>query len=92
MCFNVFYSFIPKQEQACCLIEEFLHSLGSGSQTFPNATFGWTNVKDVANAHVQAFELASASGRYCLVERVENFSELAKILRDMDPTLQIPEK
>ncbi|OMO58023.1 putative cinnamoyl-CoA reductase [Corchorus olitorius] len=29
-------------------------------QTFPNATFGWVNVKDVANAHIQAFEIPSA--------------------------------
>lgn len=49
-------------------------------------------MKDVANAHIQAYEIDSASGRYCLVERVIHFSELAKILRDMYPTLQIPDK
>ena len=38
-----------------------------GARTFPNASFGWINVKDVANAHVQAFEIPSAGGRYCLV-------------------------
>ncbi|XP_057456783.1 cinnamoyl-CoA reductase CAD2-like [Lotus japonicus] len=64
----------------------------NGSQTFPNATFGWINVKDVANAHIQAYEVASATGRYCLAERVAHFSEIAKILRDIYPTLQIPEK
>ncbi|KAK9937029.1 hypothetical protein M0R45_013847 [Rubus argutus] len=40
-----------------------------GARTFPNASFGWINVKDVANAHVQAFEIPSASGRYCLVSK-----------------------
>ncbi|XWS52543.1 hypothetical protein CRYUN_Cryun11dG0079600 [Craigia yunnanensis] len=51
-------------------------SLIKGAHTFPNATFGWVNVKDVANAHIQAFEIPSASGRYCLVERVAHYSEL----------------
>ncbi|MED6208041.1 hypothetical protein PIB30_041354 [Stylosanthes scabra] len=64
----------------------------NGAQTFPNASFGWVNVKDVANAHIQAYEIASASGRYCLVERVEHFSGVVKVLRDLYPTLPLPEK
>lgn len=63
-----------------------------GAQTFPNASFGWINVKDVANAHIQAFELSSASGRYCLVERVAHYSEVVKILHELYPDLQLPEK
>ncbi|KAG2304937.1 hypothetical protein Bca52824_033588 [Brassica carinata] len=51
-------------------------SLVKGAQTFPNATFGWVNVKDVANAHIQAFENPEANGRYCLVERVAHYSEV----------------
>ncbi|KAL1325281.1 hypothetical protein HN51_035363 [Arachis hypogaea] len=64
----------------------------NGAQTFPNATFGWVNVKDVANAHIQAYEILSASGRYCMVERVEHFSGIVKLLRDLYPTLPLPEK
>ncbi|KAL1326090.1 hypothetical protein AAHE18_13G203900 [Arachis hypogaea] len=64
----------------------------NGAQTFPNATFGWVNVKDVANAHIQAYEIPSATGRYCLVERVVHYSELVNILRDLYPTLPLPEK
>jgi len=64
----------------------------AGSQTFPNLSYGWVNVKDVANAHIQGYENDSASGKYCLVERVIHFSEIAKILRHMYPTLQIPDK
>ena len=64
----------------------------AGAQTFPNASFGWINVKDVANAHIQAFELSSASGRYCLVERVAHYSEVVKILHELYPDLQLPEK
>ncbi|XP_057453943.1 cinnamoyl-CoA reductase CAD2 [Lotus japonicus] len=64
----------------------------NGAQTFANASFGWVNVKDVANAHIQAYEIASASGRHCLVERVVHHSEIVKILRELYPTLQLPEK
>ncbi|EOY32711.1 Cinnamyl alcohol dehydrogenase, 82967-79323, putative isoform 2 [Theobroma cacao] len=61
-------------------------------ETFPNATFGWVNVKDVANAHIQAFEIPSASGRYCLVERVAHYSEIVKVLQELYPSFQLPEK
>ncbi|GKV22285.1 hypothetical protein SLEP1_g32167 [Rubroshorea leprosula] len=67
-------------------------SLIKGAHTFPNASFGWINVKDVANAHIQAFEIPSASGRYCLVERVAHYSEVAKILHDLYPSFKLPEK
>ncbi|KAA3458911.1 cinnamoyl-CoA reductase 1 [Gossypium australe] len=63
-----------------------------GAETFPNATFGWVNVKDVATAHIQAFEIPSASGRYCLVERVVHHSEIVKILHHLYPSLQLPQK
>ncbi|RDX80127.1 Tetraketide alpha-pyrone reductase 1, partial [Mucuna pruriens] len=59
---------------------------------FPNNSFGWVDVKDVAKAHILAYEIASANGRYCLVERVVHNSELARILRDLYPTLQIPDR
>ncbi|KAL6966526.1 hypothetical protein U1Q18_032305 [Sarracenia purpurea var. burkii] len=67
-------------------------NLINGSQTFPNSTFGWVNVKDVANAHIQAFEIPSANGRYCLVEEVAHSSEIVKILRDLFPHFQLPQK
>ncbi|KAL0696735.1 hypothetical protein Bca4012_063915 [Brassica carinata] len=67
-------------------------SLVKGAQTFPNATFGWVNVKDVANAHIQAFENPEANGRYCLVERVAHYSEVVNILHDLYPDLELPEK
>ncbi|KAK7341240.1 hypothetical protein VNO80_24166 [Phaseolus coccineus] len=67
-------------------------NLINGPKTFPNLSFGWVNVKDVANAHIQAYEIDSASGRYCLLEKVAHFSEIAKILRRLCPTLQIPDK
>ncbi|KAK6164132.1 hypothetical protein DH2020_000996 [Rehmannia glutinosa] len=63
-----------------------------GSETFPNATYGWVDVKDVANAHILAFEKPEANGRYLMVERGCNFSEIVKILRGLYPHLKLPEK
>ncbi|MED6179938.1 hypothetical protein PIB30_005396 [Stylosanthes scabra] len=67
-------------------------NLINGSETYPNASFGWINVKDVANAHIQAYEIDSASGRYCIAERVVHFSQVTKILRQIYPTMKIPHK
>ncbi|GMH07640.1 hypothetical protein Nepgr_009480 [Nepenthes gracilis] len=64
----------------------------NGAKTYRNAAFGLVHVQDVANAHIQAFEIPSANGRYCLVERVAHFSEIVKILKELFPTLQLPDK
>ncbi|CAN6483282.1 unnamed protein product [Victoria cruziana] len=63
-----------------------------GSPTFPNATFGWVHVKDVAEAHILAFEDSSASGRYCLVEKVAHYSEIVKTLQELYPDYKLPTK
>ncbi|KAG5517543.1 hypothetical protein RHGRI_038068 [Rhododendron griersonianum] len=78
------------KENKASLIEAFTF-LGC-SETFPNSTFGWVNVKDVANAHVQAFEIPSAKGRYCIAESVVHYSEIVKILYELYPDIQLPEK
>ncbi|XP_071902074.1 cinnamoyl-CoA reductase CAD2-like [Coffea arabica] len=67
-------------------------NLINGAETFPNSSMGWVHVKDVANAHILAFENPSASGRYCLVERVVHYSEVVKILREIYPSSKLPEK
>ncbi|XP_038980592.1 phenylacetaldehyde reductase-like isoform X1 [Phoenix dactylifera] len=69
-----------------------LLNLLNGSSTYPNLRFPWVNVKDVAMAHILAFEVPSASGRYFLVERVAHYSEIVKILREQYPALKLPEK
>ncbi|KAL8140785.1 hypothetical protein V2J09_006806 [Rumex salicifolius] len=61
-----------------------------GAKTYHNQYGGWVNVKDVANAHIQAFQMESARGRYCLVESVAHHSEIVKILQDSYPTLPLP--
>ncbi|KAM7529083.1 hypothetical protein LguiB_032493 [Lonicera macranthoides] len=52
---------------------------------------GWVNVKDVANAQILAFEVPSASRRYCLVETVAHYSELVQLLHKLYPSFQLPE-
>ncbi|CAK9152214.1 unnamed protein product, partial [Ilex paraguariensis] len=54
--------------------------------------YGYVDVRDVAYAHVQALEIASAKGRYCLVETVTHSSETQKILHKLFPTLNLPKK
>lgn len=45
--------------------------------------------RDVACAHVQAFETPSASGRYCLGGQFAHFPE---VLPEYYPTLPLPER
>ncbi|KAK9128738.1 hypothetical protein Syun_017535 [Stephania yunnanensis] len=71
---------------------EAILKLINGSETFPNITSGWVHVKDVANAHILAFESPSASGRYCLVETVAHYSQIAKALHNLYPDLPSPQK
>ncbi|KAM0948815.1 putative cinnamyl-alcohol dehydrogenase [Dioscorea sansibarensis] len=67
-------------------------NLINGACTYPNSSFGWVNVKDVALAHILAFESPSANGRYCLVESVAHLSELLKMIHELYPTIQLPQK
>ncbi|XP_062115477.1 phenylacetaldehyde reductase-like [Humulus lupulus] len=67
-------------------------TLVNGPQTFPNKVFGFLDVRDVANAHIQAMEVASASGRYCLAGCVAHIYDTLKILKDLYPAFNIPEK
>lgn len=64
----------------------------AGVSTYPNATFGWVNVKDVAMAHILAYEVPSASGRYCLVDKVAHYSEIVEMIRELYPSIPLPEK
>ncbi|AQK69807.1 NAD(P)-binding Rossmann-fold superfamily protein [Zea mays] len=72
--------------------EAILKLINGSSSTYPNFCFGWVNVKDVALAHILAYEVPSSNGRYCMVERVVHYSELVNIIRNMYPTLPLPDK
>ncbi|OVA15142.1 hypothetical protein BVC80_8311g7 [Macleaya cordata] len=56
-----------------------------------NLTFGWVDLRDVANEHILALEIPSASGRHCLAERVAHFSKIVKSLHDLYPDVQSAE-
>ncbi|GMY22464.1 phenylacetaldehyde reductase-like isoform X1 [Fagus crenata] len=71
---------------------EPLLKLVNRAKIIPNATYRWVDVRDVANAHILAFENPSASGRYCLVGRVMHCYEVVKILRELFSDLNLPEK
>ena len=59
---------------------------------YPNSVQRFVDIRDVALTHIQAFEVASASGRYCVVGHVVHISEALNILQKLYPTLRIPEK
>ncbi|KAK6928862.1 3-beta hydroxysteroid dehydrogenase/isomerase [Dillenia turbinata] len=71
---------------------ETILTLLNGARTFRNFTYGWVDVKNVAKAHIQAFEIPSASGRYCISERAAHFSEIVRILHKLYPHLPLPER
>ena len=62
------------------------------AHVFSNYSLGRVNVKDVTNAHIQAYEIPFDSGRYCLVERVAHYAKIVKILRELYPGVQLPKK
>ncbi|KAM2263556.1 hypothetical protein ACFXTI_039826 [Malus domestica] len=69
---------------------EFLLNLISGIET-PFIDYAFVDVRDIAFAHIQAFEVPSASGRYCLVAQVADGPDTLKILQELYPTLSLPE-
>ncbi|KAM6572867.1 hypothetical protein CsatA_016947 [Cannabis sativa] len=67
-------------------------NLTNGAQTFPNRVYSYHDVRDVAKAHIQAFESGSASGRYLLSGYIAHISDLLKILQQLYPSLTIPQR
>ncbi|GMI78920.1 hypothetical protein like AT5G19440 [Hibiscus trionum] len=63
-----------------------------GAEAFSNAAWRWVDVRDVANAHILAFESPSPYGRYCVAGKSVYTSELLKILRQLYPDLSLPER
>ncbi|XP_074310563.1 phenylacetaldehyde reductase-like [Silene latifolia] len=70
----------------------YIHALVNGSETYLNETFNWVHVKDVAEAHIRAFEIPSAHGRYLMGESIAHHSEIVEILRELYPDLKLPTK
>ncbi|XP_061996353.1 phenylacetaldehyde reductase-like [Rosa rugosa] len=70
---------------------EMVLNLKNDAHEVTNAYYLSTDVRDVASAHIQAFEVPSASGRYCLVANVTPIFKALKILEQLHPTLCPPE-
>ncbi|XP_074284443.1 phenylacetaldehyde reductase-like [Silene latifolia] len=64
----------------------------NGAKTYANVTFTWVDVKDVAIAHILALEVPSAQGRYCIVETVAHMSQIVEMLRQLYPSITLPNK
>ncbi|KAL4205169.1 hypothetical protein AMTRI_Chr01g135980 [Amborella trichopoda] len=77
----------PNLNSSCAIILNLLN----GSPPNENITFNWITVQDVAEAHILAYEVPSASGRYCLVERREHYSKIVKVLHELYPEYPIPQ-
>ena len=52
--------------------------------------FSFVDVRDVAMAHLLAYEKSQASGRYIVADRFFTMRELMLFLREMDPALAAP--
>ncbi|XWS32510.1 hypothetical protein CRYUN_Cryun23aG0164300 [Craigia yunnanensis] len=82
----------PLLQPALYITSEVVLALTKGEHTFLSSTYRFVDVRVVAYAHIQAFEIPSAAGRYCLVERIVHFSEVLKTLGELYPTLGLQEK
>ncbi|XP_024187315.1 phenylacetaldehyde reductase [Rosa chinensis] len=82
----------PLLQPTLNLSVEIVLKLVNGTETFPNRTYRLVDVRDVANAHILALENPSASGRYCLVGSVKHCSEVVKMLYEISPALNLPDK
>ncbi|CAI0420734.1 unnamed protein product [Linum tenue] len=66
--------------------------LNAGNRAFPSDIFRFVDVRDVANAHIQAFEVPSASGRCCVVGSMVHYTEALKIMHELYPNLPLSGK
>ncbi|EYU27031.1 hypothetical protein MIMGU_mgv1a021362mg [Erythranthe guttata] len=53
-------------------------------------SYRFVDVRDVANAHITAFENPSASGRYILVGAMLSHSATQQILHKLYPSIDVP--
>jgi nucleoside-diphosphate-sugar epimerase len=73
------------------LVNGEYETLMKENESFSSGVYRFVDVRDVAYAHIQAYETPSASGRYCIVGIVTNVSEAVEILRTLYPSLPLPE-
>ncbi|KAL3686864.1 hypothetical protein R1sor_013173 [Riccia sorocarpa] len=61
--------------------EIILDMLKGVTKEYPNSSYGYVNVKDVALAHILAYEIPTAEGRYLLADKVLHYEEVVEILK-----------
>jgi cinnamoyl-CoA reductase len=59
--------------------------LTGAKPTYPNAVAAYTDVRDVARAHVLAYERPDARGRYLCIGAVLHRAHFLKLLKDLFP-------
>ncbi|KAH7279311.1 hypothetical protein KP509_37G014100 [Ceratopteris richardii] len=69
-----------------------LRLLNGSTNTYLNVALGWVHVKDVAEAHILAYEIGEASGRYICAESIIHYERITQMLRDLFPKYPIPSK
>lgn len=67
--------------------EGFMRLIKTGQEVFADGIYRLVDVRDVAIAHILAFENPEANGRYCVVGNVIHSSEIIKIVDKLYPTL-----
>ncbi|XP_062114865.1 phenylacetaldehyde reductase-like isoform X2 [Humulus lupulus] len=82
----------PMLQPTLNVTAEIIMNQINGSQTFADSVYRFVDIRDVVLAHIQAFEVPSASGRYCVVGHVVPISEALLIIGQLYPTLNIPKK
>ncbi|XVE91217.1 hypothetical protein DITRI_Ditri20bG0136600 [Diplodiscus trichospermus] len=73
-------------------IVHILKYLTGSAKTYANSVQAYVHVRDVALAHILAFENPSASGRYLCAESVLHRGEVVEILAKFFPEYPIPTK
>ncbi|CAI0455500.1 unnamed protein product [Linum tenue] len=85
----------PFLHPALCTSVGMILSLVNGNKIYPKFHCWSVDVRDVAEAHIKAFDhenQVSASGRYCLVGSSVPFSQVLGILHKLYPTLPLADK
>ena len=66
--------------------------LTGAKPTYPNAVAAYTDVRDVARAHVLAYERPDARGRYLCIGAVLHRAHFLKLLKELFPQYPVTAK
>ncbi|XP_071708841.1 phenylacetaldehyde reductase-like [Rutidosis leptorrhynchoides] len=72
--------------------EGFMNFVKTGKEVFRDGIYRLVDVRDVANAHILAFENPEAKGRYLMVGNMVRSSVIMKIIEKLSPSLGFSQK